>query len=245
MPVAKSAESTSIYEILGDRGPFVALAAGRAARRYRGRARSAKRSPKPATGSSSTTGAIAAPPAWRSTASPRTTNGPRICTSCCCSSTLCRPLSAAARRVAGWRCAGAAPAGRPCAACCCGGSPAVPMRPQQLINHITPRIIEAAQQGGMAAVCAMRALGRDDQGQPGQPRAADGDGPEDFIARMERWRQSFNAGADHPVIGLSPAELRSLTMPACIVAGQRPGASAPRRPGGAPADAERRIPRGA
>jgi hypothetical protein len=36
---------------------------------------------------------------------------------------------------------------------------------------------------------------------------------------MERWRQSFNEGADHPVIGLSPAQLRSMTMPACIIPG--------------------------
>ena len=46
--------------------------------------------------------------------------------------------------------------------------------------------------------------------------------PEDFIARMERWRRSFAAGAEHPVIGLSPAELRSMTMPACIVPGKDP-----------------------
>ena len=29
--------------------------------------------------------------------------------------------------------------------------------------------------------------------------------PQDFIARMTEWRRSFTAGADHPVIGLSPA----------------------------------------
>ncbi len=42
---------------------------------------------------------------------------------------------------------------------------------------------------------------------------------EDFVAVMERWRRSFNEGADYPVIGLSPAELRSMTMPACIIPG--------------------------
>jgi pimeloyl-ACP methyl ester carboxylesterase len=46
--------------------------------------------------------------------------------------------------------------------------------------------------------------------------------PTDFIARMERWRASFAAGAEHPVIGLSPAELRAMTMPACIVPGKDP-----------------------
>ena len=36
---------------------------------------------------------------------------------------------------------------------------------------------------------------------------------------MSEWRRSFNHGADHPVIGISPAELRSLTVQACIVLG--------------------------
>ena len=43
--------------------------------------------------------------------------------------------------------------------------------------------------------------------------------PQRFIAVMEAWRRAFNEGAQHPVIGLSPAELRSLTMPACIIPG--------------------------
>jgi hypothetical protein len=47
-------------------------------------------------------------------------------------------------------------------------------------------------------------------------------GAQDFVARMERWRRAFQAGADHPVIGLSPAELRLLTMPGCIAPGMDP-----------------------
>jgi hypothetical protein len=41
----------------------------------------------------------------------------------------------------------------------------------------------------------------------------------EFIGVMERWRRAFNEGAEYPVIGLSAAEMRSLTMPACIVPG--------------------------
>jgi hypothetical protein len=43
--------------------------------------------------------------------------------------------------------------------------------------------------------------------------------PQRFIAIMEEWRRAFREGADHPVIGLSRTELRSLTMPACICPG--------------------------
>ena len=54
-------------------------------------------------------------------------------------------------------------------------------------------------------------------------------GVEPFIALMKEWRRAFNAGADHPVIGISPAELRSLTMPACIIPGN--DRTHPREPG--------------
>jgi pimeloyl-ACP methyl ester carboxylesterase len=43
--------------------------------------------------------------------------------------------------------------------------------------------------------------------------------PQRFIGIMEEWRLAFNEGAHHPVIGLSPAQLRSMTMPACIIPG--------------------------
>jgi hypothetical protein len=54
-------------------------------------------------------------------------------------------------------------------------------------------------------------------------------GVERFVGVMNEWRRSFNEGADHPVIGVSPAELRSMTMPACIVPGN--DRTHPREPG--------------
>lgn len=91
-----------------------------------------------------------------------------------------------------------------------------------LTNQYYTSHIEAAQQGGMEAVCrldhwreviAVNRQARD------ALMALDA---EDFIRRMTWWRRSFEAGADHPVIGLSPAELRSMTMPACIAPGMDP-----------------------
>lgn len=54
-------------------------------------------------------------------------------------------------------------------------------------------------------------------------------GVERFIRVMQEWRRAFNDGADHPVIGISPAELRSLAMPACIIPGN--DRTHPREPG--------------
>src|SRR5205814_5001384 len=72
---------------------------------------------------------------------------------------------------------------------------------------------------GMEAVCAMEHWSEVIKTKPmarAKLRAFD---PQDFIARMERWRQSFQAGAEYPVIGLSPAQLRSMAMPTCIAPG--------------------------
>jgi pimeloyl-ACP methyl ester carboxylesterase len=91
-----------------------------------------------------------------------------------------------------------------------------------LSNQYYGSHIAAAQSGGMAAVCAMEHWSEVIAINPKARDALMAIEPQDFIGRMTRWRQSFAAGADHPVIGLSPAELRSMTMPACIVPGMDP-----------------------
>ena len=91
-----------------------------------------------------------------------------------------------------------------------------------LANQYYTSHIEAAKSGGMAAVCAMDHWKEVIAANPASRAALTAMDPQDFIARMTRWRQSFDAGAEHPVIGLSPAELRGMAMPACIVPGKDP-----------------------
>jgi len=91
-----------------------------------------------------------------------------------------------------------------------------------LANQYYTSHIEAAKQGGMAAVCAMEHWSEVIKANPKSRETLMAMEPGDFIARMERWRRSFDAGAEHPVIGLSPSELRGMTMPACIVPGKDP-----------------------
>src|SRR5580704_1607951 len=90
---------------------------------------------------------------------------------------------------------------------------------ERLCNQYYTSHIEAAQQGGMAAVCAMEHWREVIAANPASRERLMAMDPRDFVARMERWRNSFLAGSDHAVIGLSPAELRSMAMPACIVPG--------------------------
>jgi pimeloyl-ACP methyl ester carboxylesterase len=90
---------------------------------------------------------------------------------------------------------------------------------ERLTNQYYTSHIEAAQQGGMAAVCALDHWSEVIHTNPNARAVLMALDPQEFIARMTEWRRSFAAGAEHPVIGLSPADLRSMTMPACIVPG--------------------------
>ncbi|MGE3781415.1 MAG: alpha/beta fold hydrolase [Alphaproteobacteria bacterium] len=93
---------------------------------------------------------------------------------------------------------------------------------EHLTNQYYTSHIEAARHGGMEEVCKLdhwsEVIGINPQAR-GVLMALD---PDDFTGRMNWWRRSFQAGADYPVIGLSPAELRSMTMPACIAPGMDP-----------------------
>jgi pimeloyl-ACP methyl ester carboxylesterase len=96
-----------------------------------------------------------------------------------------------------------------------GGSHAA----QRLAENYYTQFIDAAQKGGMEAVCRTEHFGELIGRNPANRARLMALEPQRFIATMEAWRAAFNDGAQHPVIGLSPAELRSLTMPACIIPG--------------------------
>jgi pimeloyl-ACP methyl ester carboxylesterase len=88
---------------------------------------------------------------------------------------------------------------------------------QRLAQNYYTQFIEAAEQGGMEAVRRTEHFAELIAGNPANRARLMAMGVERFVAVMREWRQSFNDGADHPVIGISPPELRSLTIPACII----------------------------
>jgi pimeloyl-ACP methyl ester carboxylesterase len=90
---------------------------------------------------------------------------------------------------------------------------------ERLVQNYYTQFIEMARSGGIEAVCASEHFGEVIKANPANRARLNAIGAESFVAVMERWRRAFNEGAEHPVIGLSPAELRSMTMPACIVPG--------------------------
>jgi pimeloyl-ACP methyl ester carboxylesterase len=90
---------------------------------------------------------------------------------------------------------------------------------ERLAHQYYTQYIEAAEQGGMAAVCstehwqeriAARAANRD------YLMKMD---PKRFVEAMSRWREYFLGGADLPIIGASEADLKSIRLPACVIPG--------------------------
>jgi pimeloyl-ACP methyl ester carboxylesterase len=100
---------------------------------------------------------------------------------------------------------------------------------KRLVENYYTQFIEAAQRGGLEAVCRTEHFTALIASNPANRERLLSVGVERFIGVMNAWRQSFNEGADHPVIGLSPTELRSMTMPACIIPGN--DRTHPREPG--------------
>lgn len=94
-----------------------------------------------------------------------------------------------------------------------------PYAAQRLAINYYTSFIEAARAGGMEAVCATEHFAGVIAANPLNRARLVEMGAERFVAAMERWLASFNQGSDHPVIGVSPEELRSLAMPVLIVPG--------------------------
>lgn len=90
---------------------------------------------------------------------------------------------------------------------------------ERLVQNYYTQFVDMAQAGGMAAVCDSEHFREVIKANPANRARLMAIEVESFLAVMERWRRSFNEGAEHPVIGLSPAELRSMAVPACIIPG--------------------------
>ena len=94
-----------------------------------------------------------------------------------------------------------------------------PYAAERLAHKYYGEYIAAAEQGGMAAVCATGHFRECIEAQPANRALLLAADPARFIAAMKHWSSYFAHDADKPVIGASEAELRSINIPACIVPG--------------------------
>ena len=94
-----------------------------------------------------------------------------------------------------------------------------PFAANRLAQQYYGQYIELAQQGGMAAVCDSEHWQERIQANPSNRERLMSVSPERFIAAMSRWREYFLQDADLPVIGANEDQLRSIAVPTCIVPG--------------------------
>ncbi len=90
---------------------------------------------------------------------------------------------------------------------------------ERLAREYYSQYIDAAREGGMAAVCEMEHWKERIEARPENREALMKMDPERFIAVMSHWREYFVRGADLPVIGATEAELKTIKVPACVIPG--------------------------
>src|SRR5215470_12606284 len=94
-----------------------------------------------------------------------------------------------------------------------------PFAAARLTENYYGKYIQAAQEGGMAAVCELDHFKERIEARPANRTVLMAMDPKVFIAAMERWRAQFAKGAELPVIGASEKDLGSIRVPAIVVPG--------------------------
>ena len=90
---------------------------------------------------------------------------------------------------------------------------------ERLARNYYQQYIDAAQQGGMKAVCALDHFKERCEANPSNLATLLRMDPKRFIAVMTRWRKSFVDSVDLPIIGATEADLRSIKVPTVIIPG--------------------------
>ena len=94
-----------------------------------------------------------------------------------------------------------------------------PFAANRLAQNYYGDFMEAAERGGMAAVCDTEFFAERCQANPANRARLMAMDPKRFIDVMGRWREAFLQSADLPVIGATEEQLRSITVPSVVVPG--------------------------
>jgi len=90
---------------------------------------------------------------------------------------------------------------------------------QRLARQYYGQYIEAAENGGMGAVCETEHWKERIAERPANRELLMKMDAQRFIAAMADWREYFLRGGDMPVLGATEADLRSIGIPACVIPG--------------------------
>ena len=90
---------------------------------------------------------------------------------------------------------------------------------KRLAFNYYEQFIAAVEQGGINAVAKTEHFGAMVAANPANKKILEGMGAEAFLAAMKRWLAGFHQGSGHPVAGITPDQMRSLTLPTLVVPG--------------------------
>jgi pimeloyl-ACP methyl ester carboxylesterase len=96
-----------------------------------------------------------------------------------------------------------------------GGQEAV----DRLAESYYGQFIALARAGGMQAICDTEHFRACVEARPSNRERLLATNPAEFIAVMTTWRERFLESASLPIVGATEADLKSITAPACIIAG--------------------------
>lgn len=81
------------------------------------------------------------------------------------------------------------------------------------------QFIEIAKQGGMAAICETDTWRERIESNAANREKLMSMDADEFISTLTKWKELFEAGADLPVMGVTPDQLGSLRMPTIVIPG--------------------------
>jgi pimeloyl-ACP methyl ester carboxylesterase len=90
---------------------------------------------------------------------------------------------------------------------------------KRLAFNYYEQFIDAATSGGIEAVLATEHFSAMVKANPVNGETLRQMGAEAFTAAMRRWLAGFREGCDYPVAGISPDDLRRMTLPAIVIPG--------------------------
>src|SRR5579862_126803 len=90
---------------------------------------------------------------------------------------------------------------------------------ERLAHNYYQQYIDAAEKGGMKAVCEFDHFKERCEANPSNRALMLRMDPKRFMAVMSRWRRSFVDSVDLPIIGATEADLRSLKVPTVVIPG--------------------------
>lgn len=90
---------------------------------------------------------------------------------------------------------------------------------KRLAHRYYTKLIDAAQAGGMAAVCEDADFAAVIRRTPARRDEIMAWGVDKFVAVMKAWRVNLEADLDNPILGASVDQLKSIRCPVCVIPG--------------------------